>query len=251
MADSKSNNTRFDLRSRAVSVRQMPRAKPRQAVYAAEKRPKSHAWRNPIVPGELARQLGRSIIGPVARKAIALAAIELGACVAADAAFITWPLSQGRPRDRARMQAIQRLRQLFGRYEAGRKWGKQTRELRFVWRCLCDARLIPPTLTYEGLRHHLRDPASYTIRSPVVVVKDSGLETNEPELLDERRDAIDRIANNADKARTLEAIPDNDDAAWQRAARAAARASDPWELPEPVDGETAETARKILTENGL
>jgi hypothetical protein len=148
------------------------------------------------------------------------------------------------------MQAIQQLRQLFGRYDAGRACGRQTRELRFIWRCLSDAGLIPRSFGYEGLRHHLRDPASYTIRSPGVVLRriPGGVEP-----LDERHDAIERIADSADEARTLAEIPDNNDAAWQRAARAAETAPDPWELPKPVDGRTAtaKAVKKILTERGL
>jgi hypothetical protein len=71
------------------------------------------------------------------------------------------------------MQAIQRLRQLFGRYYSGKSWGRAAREEQFIELCLRDARLIPQG--FGGLRFNLRDLASYTLRSPSPQERSSAL----------------------------------------------------------------------------
>lgn len=120
------------------------------------------------------------------REALKEAAKIVGMFAGAEAALLALPRGRGRPRERFRMEAISRLRQLFVRHYAGRDHGRVTREHEFIDLCLRDARLIPTR--YSGLRFQMRDPRSYAVRAPVP---------------HERLCALERIADGADKARKL------------------------------------------------
>jgi hypothetical protein len=165
---------------------------------------------------ELARELGYSSPSDArATEAIRLASGIVGTCRASDRVFLTWARTQGYPPERARKQAIQRLRQVFDRYSTGlnRKWGRVRREERFIRLSLRDAGLIPAGL--GSVLHYLREPR--TVRSP------------NPE---ERTAALERIADLADGERAGELMEFQDEAARRRAIDAARFAPDPWRWPE-------------------
>ena len=163
---------------------------------------------------ELARALGYSSADePRAAEAIRLASGTLGRCAAAHELFQTWQHSQGRPRERARRHAIQDLRQLFSRYDAGRVWGRGRHEMTFIALCLRDACLG----RYHGLWHYWRNEEPRTMRAPGV---------------GERFTLIEWIADHTDQERAGQLLELPDEAARRRAIDAARFAPDPWPWPD-------------------